>query len=196
MKKNNFLMVISILLLIVLLIGATFSYFVASARSDQDIDAVAANFGAAVEVSLLYGDKPLIPMNDADVIKGYSNNCVDQYGYGACYAYNIHIDNTGDKFSYNGTINFNLTDIENLKYLVLDDANNEVVPSAEIIAGNELTLGNDFELDTNESKDFVLVIWLSNLAGPQDDQDGGGHFSALVTYKSSYGTRITGTFSS
>jgi hypothetical protein len=56
-------------------------------------------------------------------------------------------------------------------------------------------LGDSFELDTGESRDFVLVIWLSNLEGPQDDEDAGGNFSASVTYETTYGSRITGTFS-
>lgn len=195
MKKNKLLMFSSILLLIVMLLGATFSYFAAIVRSNENIDTEAANFGANVVITGLYGDKLLIPMNDSDVMTGYNNQCTDRYGYGACYAYNIHIDNTGDKISYVGTINFNVNDIENLKYLVLDEENNKYVDNTAILSGEDQTLGNSFELDVGESRDFVLVIWLSNLEGPQDDQDAGGNFSASVTYESTYGSKITGTFS-
>lgn len=195
MEKNKMLMISSVLLLIVMLLGATFSYFAAIARGDQNIDAVAANFGASVTITGLYGDKLLIPMNDSDVMTGYNNQCIDQYGFGACYAYNIHVENTGDKFSYAGTINFDVNDIENLKYLVLGEENNKYVDDTAIISGEDQTLGNAFELDTGESRDFVLVIWLSNLPEPQDDEDAGGNFSALVTYESTYGSKITGSFS-
>lgn len=194
MKKNKFMMIISILVLVVFLLGTTFSFFAASTISDQNLDFAAANFSAGVTISELYGGKSLIPMNDFDVMVGYNNQCVDKYGYGACYAYNIHIENTGDKSSYVGTINFDVNDIENLKYLVLDEENNKYVEDT-LISGDDQTLGNGFELDTGESRDFVLVVWLSNLSGPQDDQDAGGNFSASVTYESAYGNRITGTFS-
>ncbi len=194
MKKNKLLMFSSILLLIVMLLGATFSYFAAIARGNENIETAAANFNAGVTISEFYGGNSLIPMNDSDVMIGYNNQCVDKYGYGACYAYNIHIENTGDKFSYVGTINFDVTDIENLKYLVLDEDNNKYVEDT-LISGEDQTLGDSFELDTGESRDFVLVIWLSNLEGPQDDQDAGGNFSASVTYESTYGSKITGTFS-
>lgn len=194
MKKNKIMLIIPILLLIIMLLGTTFSYFAASAKADQDIDVVAANFDAGVTISELYGGKSLIPMNDSDVMTGYINQCVDRYGYGACYAYNIHIENTGDKFSYVGSINFDVTDIENLKYLVLDEDNNKYVEDT-LISGDDQTLGDSFELGTGESRDFVLVIWLSNLEGPQDDQDAGGNFSASVTYETAYGSKITGTFS-
>ena len=194
MKKNKFLMIMSILLLIIMLIGTTFSYFAASAKADQDIDIVAANFDASVILSVLYNDNELIPINDSDVMTGYAQHCVDDLGYGACYAYNIHVENTGDKFSYVGSINFDVTDIENLKYLVLDEYNNKYVEDT-LISGEDQTLGDSFELDTGESRDFVLVIWLSNLEGPQDEQDAGGSFNASVTYESTYGSKITGTFS-
>ena len=195
MKKNKLLMIVSILLLIIMLLGTTFSYFAAVTRSNENIDVIAANFGFKVEVSALYNENKIIPMDDEDVMIGYNDQCVDIDGYGACYAYNIHIENTGDKFNYVGTINFNVTDIENLKYLVLDEDNNKYVDDTAILSGDDQSLGNSFELDTGESRDFVLVIWLSNLAGPQDDQDAGGNFSASVTYESTYGSRITGTFS-
>lgn len=194
MRKNKIMMIISILLLIIMLLGTTFSYFAASAKADQNIDIVAANFDAGVTISEFYGGKSLIPMNDSDVMTGYNNQCVDDLGYGACYAYNIHVENTGDKFSYVGSIDFDVTDIENLKYLVLDEENNKYVEDT-LISGEDQTLGDSFELDTGESRDFVLVIWLSNLEGPQDDQDAGGNFSASVTYESTYGSKITGTFS-
>ena len=194
MKKNKFLMISSIFLLIVMLLGTTFSYFAAYAKADQDINIVAANFNASVTISELYGGKSLIPMDDSDVMTGYARHCIDDLGYGACYAYNIHVENTGDKFSYVGSINFDVTDIENLKYLVLDEANNKYVEDT-LISGDDQAVGDGFELDTGESRDFVLVIWLSNLEGPQDDQDAGGNFSASVTYESTYGSKITGTFS-
>ena len=196
MKNNKFMIVISILLIVVMLIGTTFSFFAISTGSNENaVDMTAATFGASVEVTALYNDRSLIPMDDKDVMKGYNQQCIDDKGFGACQAYTIHISNTGDKNSYTGTIKFNVTDIENLKYLILDEENNKYVSDTAIISGEDQTLGDSFELDTDESRDFVLVIWLSNLNGPQDDYDAGGSFSASVTYESTHGSRITGTFS-
>ena len=194
MKKNKFMMIISILLLIVILIGTTFSYFAAFLTGDNSVNVTAANFGASVEITVLYGDKSLIPMDDSDVMTGYNNQCIDDFGYGACYAYNIHIDNVGDKFGYVGSINFDVTDIENLKYMVLDEDNNKYVEDT-LISGDDQTLGDAFELDTGESRDFVLIMWLSNFDYPQEEVDAGGNFSASVTYESTFGSRITGSFS-
>lgn len=195
MKKNNMLMFLSVASLIVVLLGATFSYFAAAAKTDKDIEGVAANFGASVEITALYTGNKLIPMNDIDTIKGYEHECVDINGFDACQAYKIHVENTGDKFEYVGNINFDVTDIENLKYLVLDEDGNKYVFDTLITSGVNQSLGEGFELDNGESRDFVLIVWLSNLDSPQENVDADGYFSAAVTYQSSYGSVITGTFS-
>lgn len=195
MEKNKNMMVISILLLIIMLIGTTFSYFSAIAIANNDINVTAAQFGVSLEVTPLYNGKKLIPMNDSDVMTGYNSQCIDRLGYGACYAYNIHIENTGDLIEYTGLIKFTVSDILHLKYLLLDEDNNRYVDALAIESSEDQTLGDSFKLDTGESRNFVLVIWLSNLPSPQDADDAGGNFSALVTYRSTNGGMITGTFS-
>jgi len=197
MKKNNFLIAISVISLIVILLGSTFSYFAVSVRSNQDAAALTAlGFDTSVEITALYNDKALIPMDDVDVMTGYHHNCVDDQQFGACQAYNIHVVNSGDTMNYNGFIKFNVTDIENLKYLILDEDENKYVDNTAITSGENQSLGNSFSLNAGESRDFILVIWLSNLNGPQDDVDGLGSFTASVTYEANGGSRITGTFSS
>lgn len=197
MKNNKFLMIISVLLLFVMLIGATFSFFAVAINDSNSIAAEAATFGGAVEISALYTGKPLIPMDDTDVEIAFNdtNKCVDIYGYGACQAYNITVTNTGNRSSYIGTINFNLNRIENLKYTLIDDNGDEYVEKTLILTDTDQSLGDSFFLNKDESKTFHLIIWLSNIEDFQDNEDAGGSFSASVTYTSSMGTRITGTFS-
>ena len=196
MKPNNSLMVMSVLSLFIILLGSTFSYFNISARSNpNDMSLTAMNFDTSVEVTALHNDKSLIPMDDSDVMKAYSQNCIDDDGYGACQAYNIEITNNGLTNNYDGIIKFTVNDIVNLKYLVLDEDNDVYVPQDDVVDGTDLTLGDEFSLDTNESKNFVLIIWLSNLEESQNSYDGHGVFSAVVTYKSTSGSKITGTFS-
>lgn len=196
MKKKDLLMIISILSLIVIVLGSTFSYFAAFIKSNNNYVSISAgSFGAKVIVSSLYNDKSLIPLNDDDVMIAYNNQCVDMLNRGACYGYNIAVTNLGDEAGYTGTINFNIDDIEHLNYMLLDDANNVYLEKNAIVSNSFQSLGNSFILDTGETKNFKLIIWLSNFNYPQDDEDAGGNFSASVTYESTYGSRITGTFS-
>lgn len=195
MKRDRFVIVISILMIIVTLIGTTFSFFAASVRSNENVSFGSTTFGGSVEVSPLYVANPIVPMDDSDVMTGYENECVDRYGFGACYAYIIHVENTGDAFDYVGNIEFNVTDIENLKYLLLDEEENEYVEGTSVVSDTPQTLGDSFILGNGESKDFILIIWLTNLEGDQNENDAGGHFNAFVTYNSTYGNKITASIS-
>lgn len=196
MKESKFLMGTSILTIIVLLAGATFSYFNVSLESDESVAGFAAmSFSTSVEITALYNDKALVPLDDSDVMKAYNHNCVDDVGYGACQAYSIEIANDADKTSYDGTIKFTTNGIQNLKYLVLDENDNVYASSTGVVSETNQTLGDTFELDNGESKSFVLVVWLSNIDSNQNEYDAGGSFDALVTYTSAHGSRITGTFS-
>ena len=195
--KNKSLLVISVLSLVVILLGGTFSYFNATARSNENaMGLTAMTFDTGVEVTALYNSKDLIPTNDADIMTAYAQNCIDDLGYGACHAYNIEVENNGLKTGYDGTIKFNLNGVENLKYMLLDENENVYVAGTGVVTGTDQTLGDSFELDTNESTNFILIIWLSNLENDdQSEVDAAGSFSAAVTYTSTTGTRITGTFS-
>lgn len=195
MKRDKFVIVMSVVLLIVMLIGTTFAYFAATVRGNNSVNVTSARASFNVGVTPLYTGKSIVPMDDDDVMTGYENECIDQYGYGACYAYTIHVENTGDKFEYVGSITFDVTDIENLKYILLDDDEEKYVDDTAIESGTPQSLGDSFMLDSGDSRDFVLVIWLTNLDDDQNDYDGGGSFNASVTYTSTYGSKITASIS-
>ena len=194
MKKSA--MVLPILSILVLMLGATFSYFKVAAQSAEDaVSLEASQLGLTVDITPLYTGKDLIPMDDTDVMTGYSRSCVDSNQYGACQAYTITVTNVGGATTYTGSIRFTISDILHLKYLLLDENDSQYVGSTAIISGTDQTLGNAFSLGENESKTFTLVIWLTNYEYNQDSEDGGGSFSALVTYSNSVGSTVTGTFS-
>lgn len=202
-KINLFLLTTSVLSIIMLIIGGTYSYF--NMRTMSKLNAVAVEAGkikVGLGVSPIYTGYKLIPANDEDIMTAYNQNCLDDYDNGACLAYGLEIFN----FSNNmqevfGTINFNLQNIENLSYLILDENNNIYLDSSKVTANNELTLGPSFAIDgvptggTSNSKKFTLIIWLSNLNEDQTPVDAGGTFSATVTYSSIYGGKLTATIS-
>ena len=197
MKTNKNLLVLSIISMIILLLGATFSYFNIAAQSNENaIEIASAVVNISVEINPLYKSKDLIPMDDNLVMTGYNHNCVDDNQYGACHVYEIKVINNGDSSGYVGTINFGIDNIEHLNYLLLDDNDDVYVAGTPIVSGTDQSLGNSFTLSENEMKTFKLVIWLSNYDYEQDSEDGGGSYSALVTYTNTLGSRITGTFSS
>ena len=85
--------------------------------------------------------------------------------------------------------------------MVLDDNDKIYLSKTSIPNGTSsgLSLGEHFILgDATEvnptTKNFKLVIWLSNLEEAQEKEDA-GTYSAVVTYSSVDGSMLTGTVS-
>lgn len=200
-KINVFLLVTSILSTFILLIGATFSYF--STRNMSKMNALAVEAGKVrlgLGVSPLYTGYKLIPTNDSDIMTAYNQKCLDDYGNGACLAYEFEVYNFNLKQDVIGKIDFNVEGIENLSYIVLDE--NDIIYLDKTSVGNGITkdlpLGEHFILEdatelNSKSKKFKLIIWLTNLEQDQNETDAGGQFSATITFSSVYGGKLTAT---
>ena len=200
-KINMFLLVTSILSTFILLIGATFSYF--NTRNMSKMNALAVEAGKVrlgLGVSPLYTGYKLIPTNDSDIMTAYNQTCLDDYGSGACLAYEFEVYNFNLKQDVIGKIDFNVEGIENLSYIVLDE--NDTIYLDKTSVGNGITkdlpLGEHFILEdatelNSKSKKFKLIIWLTNLEQDQNETDAGGQFSATITFSSVYGGKLTAT---
>ena len=200
--KKSLLLMLYIFSFIIMLFGVSFSYFTAKARSDNTaLNAKSGKLTLGLEVSSKYTEHKLIPAADADIMKAYHNECVDDYGNGACVAYDIEVTNDSAKQDVIGTIDFKIEHIENLSYLVLDEEENIYQNITKIEkSSTNMPLGNNFILDSAletgipTRKKFVLVIWLSDYDYNQEE-DRGGTFSASITYNSIYGQKLTSTVS-
>ena len=202
MKNNKmkfFMLVTSAVSIIILLIGTTFSYFTMSTGSDTDkLSVNAEQINVTLSVSSVYVGKKLIPTNDSDIMIAYKQNCVDDFGYGACLAYNLEISNFSMVQDMIGSINFTTNGIENLSYMLLDEGGNVYLPKTLVTDDTtNMPLGSSFILEDGSevptSKKFTLIIWLSNLPNiDQSDVDADKSFSATVFYRSIYGGELTG----
>lgn len=201
-RANKFLFVTSVLSIMILTLGTTFSFFTVSNKSKYDAVKVEADkIELALSIEKLYTEHKLIPTNDEDINKAYNNECKDIYGYGACLAYTIEVSNFSSEQDLIGTIDFDVTGIDNLSYMLLDENNSEYLQKQKIEDGvsENLSLGKNFILkDATESKPstrtFTLLIWLTNLDKNQNETDANGSFTASISYESViFGSKLTGT---
>ena len=65
-----------------------------------------------------------------------------------------------------------------------------------VISDTSQTLGSSFLLSKGEERSFVIIIWIPNFEEDQNEYDGGGSFTAEVTYESTSEYRLTGSISS
>lgn len=199
-KSKTFLVITSFLSILILLIGTTFSYFTYDNKSKNNAVAVsAAQIRLNLGVSNLYAGHYIIPLKDELIEKAYEKKCVDDTGRGACLAYQLELFNSSKEIEIEGTIDFNITKIENLSYMVLDEEGNTYQDITHIDSDNsrELTLGPNFIIEDGTleqtSKKLILLIWLTDNDELQDETDAGGSFTAAVTFRTTEGAKLTAT---
>ena len=202
MKENNakkFLLVTSTLSILVLLIGTTFSFFTYDTKSKNNaLKVSAAQIRINLGMSKLYTGHVLIPLDDSLIDRAYQNRCVDDIGWGACLAYSLELFNYSKEVEIESIIDFNIKGVKNLSYMVLDEDGNRYLDITHIDSENStgLTLGEPFTISDGtveqQSKKFLVLIWLSDTGVIQDKDDAGGSFDAKVTFKTTTGGQLTG----
>ncbi len=198
-KINKFLLLTSILSMIIILVGVTFSYFTITARGKADaISVEAGKAKLGLGVSQKFTPKKLIPTADDDIMVAYKQECTDDNGFGSCLAFELELTNFTDKQDITGTINFNVSNIEDLSYIVLNEDGSTYLEKTKVESGKSQSLGNNFTLNSGSSllpssKKFILVVWLTNKNEAQESYDATGKFSATVTFETTTGREVTGT---
>lgn len=191
---NNFYVIISLLTLVIMLAGATFAYFSTVVRAKEPISVSTVDIRIALNIRPLYNGVPLLPTNDKDIDLAYENKCKDSLGNGACTAYTVEIKNTGDKQEIIGTFKIDNENYKNLKYILINPDDNTRYQDITSVSTIPTQLGEKIELETGESKKFILLIWISNLVDEQDYEQS-QEFIGTVTINSAAGVKLTGTIS-
>ena len=196
--KINFMGVVSVLTLIVMGIGSSFAFFTASGVGElESMNVSSVKIVMNLGIDPLYTGKPMLPTNDEDIDKAFKNQCIDSFGSGACIAYTVIIENLGYEQEGVATFTAESDYIKNLKYMILDNDNDYAIlkgPTPAMNATDEEHLsGVPVKLKSdNDKKILTIVIWLSNLDEPQDEEQGAS-FIGQVSFESTAGAKITGT---
>ena len=193
-------------------IGATYAYWAASAASDSNaVQARSTIYSISMDITPLYHDFSIIPMNDTDALKALKNKCKDKHNRGACSAYTIDVYGYNDELGFiSGFMDITTNNMQNLSYMMyrISDVYDEekcVMIEEEIYCiakeaasmedGKGLSLGDAYDIVGTESTKFILLLWLSNLNQSQNDVDVGS-FEAVVTMQAGSGGKIMGSISS
>ena len=199
-KKKIGYTIALVLLLIIIVVGATYAYFSATAKSDNYIK------GGTLKVSAT-GSKSenLIPIYDG-TISGYASqletaaqskyNCIDKNDYTVCQIYEITISNTGaNSISTNTTITFNKNNVNNLKWAGMSDANTVISNNRHTITNNvpDTIASNTIINGKSNNTKLYFMVYVNNTGKDQTEQDKDG-FSGIITVTATSGDKITATF--
>lgn len=205
-----------VLTLIVMCLGSTFAYFASSATTDKNTKlAEAANYSLNLSVTPKYPDPQngpytIIPMKDVLSDKGYIGYdnvpCIDKNGAPVCYVYEIIAYGYNDEIEYlSGSITVETDNINSLSYRIFDENNQPIAITEDeeenpiyyqnAISGQEMTIGNAFDVKDKEQITLNLMIWLTDTGVPQNETDI-GTFKGHITIYVGMGGQITGKISS
>lgn len=196
--KNNFLILIGILTVVVAIIGSTYAYFAVSVTSGQNeitgSSAFMNNSLSVVVEQISAGNGGLIPQLGSAISNAYigtsgKGTCIDANGNTICKAYSIKIvNNTNVKLNVSGTLNLTATDMTYLKWEVGSMSDNVVSfsNSASQHGKAYTTLGTaslDSSTDTSTGASneytFYIIIWIEEQNNSQDDKN---NFTGIVTF--------------
>ncbi len=208
-KKKIGYTIALVLLLIAVVAGATYAYFSATAKSDNDIKGgtLDVSLGLSVKKVSATGSKSenLIPIYDG-TISGYASqletaaqskyNCIDKNDYTVCQIYEITISNTGaNSISTNTTITFNKNNVNNLKWAGMSDANTVISNNRHTITNNvpDTIASNTIINGKSNNTKLYFMVYVNNTGKDQTEQDKDG-FSGIITVTATSGDKITATF--
>ena len=210
MKKMKALyIVLASFTLAIVTMGSTYAYFTATTSSvENDIQTGSTSFSISMNITPIYSDFSVIPMNDVDAMKALKNECKDKYNRGACSAYLINVfDYSEDLGFISGKMDILTNNMQNLSYMVLEEQDEYTeencieldeknyciaVETTHMGTGENLSLGDSYDVLGLPEKNLLLVIWLTNLNTNQNATDI-GNYNATITIFAGNGGMISGT---
>lgn len=214
MKKEFRLLygVVAIFVLSVTTIGATYAYWTASTSSlNRTVSTESTIYQISMDITPIYHDFSIIPMDDVDALKALRNQCRDKFERGACSAYFIDVYGYNTDLDYiSGVMDITTNNMENLSYMMLRLSDTYEEESCVLIEGENycivkdatsmgdgvgLSLGDAYDVTGMTSTKFILLIWLTNLNLSQNDIDI-GNFNAIITMQAGNGGEIKGSIAS
>ena len=168
--------------LIIGLIGYTYSFFNVTATNDSVIygEAASVNLSLTVEKLAPSTNKGLVPQLDqyiTSAVIGRNGSCVDDNNNNVCQVYKITVTNSGASVHVNGTLTLSAKNNPNLKWAIISGTTNPTLVSSASPYTYTKLIENEL-YNSNQSKDYYIVLWISETGVMQTDQGG---FTGVVT---------------
>ena len=195
--KSKWLIIFEIfcILIIIGIIGYTYSFFTATVTDSVTIRGEAASMNLNLTVTKLAPNntKGLIPQLDdyiTNAVIGRNGSCIDDNNNNVCQVYKITLKNNSAVTVYvNGTLTLNAKNNPNLKWAMISGTTNPTLTSS-INSHTFVTLTENELYNANQQKDYYIVLWISETGGLQTDN---GIFNGVVKFEDTDTTTNTPT---
>ena len=185
--KTKWLIIIEIfcVLIIIGIIGYTYSFFTATVTDSVTIRGEAASMNLTLTVTKLAPNntKGLIPQLDdyiTNAVIGRNGSCIDDNNNNVFQVYKITLTNSGSSTVYvNGTLTLNAKNNPNLKWAMINGTTEPTLTSS-INNNNYVTLTENELYNVSETKNYYIVLWISETGLYQTDN---GIFNGVVKFE-------------
>ena len=185
--KTKWLIIIEIfcVLIIIGIIGYTYSFFTATVTDSVTIRGEAASLNLTLTVTKISSNntKGLIPQLDdyiTSAVIGRNGSCIDDNNNNVCQVYKITLTNSGSSTVYvNGTLTLTAKNNPNLKWAMINGTTEPTLTSS-INNNNYVTLTENELYNVSETKNYYIVLWISETGLYQTDN---GIFNGVVKFE-------------
>ena len=194
MKSSKKLLIFEIIcvLIVIGIIGYTYSFFSVTTKNDSVIYGEAASVNLTLTVTKLSpgNNKGLVPQLDdyiTSAVIGRKGSCVDDNSNNVCQVYKITLKNNGSSSVFvTGTLALDAKNNPNLKWAEITDTTEPELKSMINKNSYSLLTSNEF-YNANEEKNYYIVVWISETGLIQTDN---GTFSGVVKFENTDGVPL------
>ena len=194
MKSSKKLLIFEIIcvLIVIGIIGYTYSFFSVTTKNDSVIYGEAASVNLTLTVTKVSpgNTKGLVPQLDdyiTSAVIGRKGSCVDDNNNNVCQVYKITLKNNGSSSVFvTGTLALNAKNNPNLKWAEITDTTEPELKSMINKNSYSLLTSNEF-YNANEEKNYYIVVWISETGLIQTDN---GTFSGVVKFENTDGVPL------
>ena len=182
MSKKLIIFEIICVLIVIGIIGYTYSFFNVTATNSTVISGEAASVNLSITVTKVSpsNNKGLVPQLDefiTSAVTGRKGSCIDDNTNNVCQVYKITVKNNGASLYVNGKIEIDAKNNPNLKWAQISGTTSPTL-SSDVHAYSYTKLIQNEYYNSSQSKDYYIVLWISETGSIQTDQGG---FNGVVT---------------
>ena len=183
-KSSKKLIIFEIIcvLIVIGIIGYTYSFFNVTASNSTVISGEAASVNLSITVTRVSpsNNKGLVPQLDefiTSAVTGRNGSCIDDNNNNVCQVYKITVRNNGASLYVNGKIEIDAKNNPNLKWAQISGTTSPSLTSEVNPYSYTKLIQNEY-YNSSQSKDYYIVLWISETGAIQTDQGG---FNGVVT---------------
>ena len=196
--------IIGVLLVLIIISGATFAYYAFSISTTTTINGTAAKADLTLTVTKTLpntsGTDNIVLSKYSELPSNINSRCLSG-SYAACQLYTISLtNNASNNVNVTGSVSFTNTNAPNLSWVLLNSYSSSTSYTSNDLPNSFNTASSTFTnfvsnslVNGNTTNNYYLLVWVNSI---EEEQTDNGSYTGIVKFEDPNGTGITSTFTS